>query len=279
MSNARKWECDLKTYHADTTAVSHSGLDLVLDDPALYRHQRLLGNARESKPWFEEGQNLEDALLGGNGEVGSNLVVIPKEVLASNGARAGTKWKEFEAANAGKVLVKEGDPLINMVDAVLQHDAARELFTAAGTRQETIIWHEDRFGVDVRCRFDFLHYGAEVAVDLKSTRTDASPRECANECAKFGYYRQDDLYCRGSKELYGVKTHFIFVFVAKDPPHRVETFELDDEFKRLGQEENDDALATYAECRKTGVWLPKTHGRVIKLSPPGWVRYQKEWRA
>ena len=111
------------------------------------------------------------------------------------------------------------------------------------------------------------------------TRTDASPRECANECAKFGYYRQDDLYCRGSKELYGVKTHFIFVFVAKDPPHRVETFELDDDFKRLGQEENDDALATYAECRKTGVWLPRTHGRVIKLAAPGWLRFQKEWRA
>jgi hypothetical protein len=280
MSNARRWQCDLKTYHADKTAVSHSGLDLVLDDPAEFYHERIADNERESKPWFEEGQSLEDALLGGDGPIGSNLVVIPEDVLDARGARSGAKWKKFEAANKGKMLLKADDDIVQMVQAVLRHDAARELFEAEGTKQETIVWHNDKHGVDVRARFDFIHIGAEVVVDLKSTRTAATLQDCSNESAKWGYHRQAALYSDAVEEFYGIRPHFIFVFVSKKAPaYRVQTFELTEDFLEIGAQQNDEALATYAECRRTGLWLPKEHGRIKTVPPPNYLRFWKSWRA
>ena len=181
MSNARPWKCSISEYHADTSAVSHSGLDIVLEDPARYHWERILKMPREEKTAFEEGQRIEDAIIGGDGPLGSNLVEIPASVLSASGSRAGKKWEEFERANAGRVLCKRFDPLWRMLANVKRHDAARELLTADGERQATIVWHNDRHGVDVKCRFDFLHLGAEVAVDLKSTRTSGSPLDCRRE--------------------------------------------------------------------------------------------------
>lgn len=272
MSNARPWKCTLQEYHADTSAVSHSGLDLVLDDPARFHWERILKMPREEKSCFEEGQAFEDALIGGDAPLGSNVVEIPRDVLSASGAKSGGKWEKFADAHPGKVLCKSGDAVLRMVTNVKRHDAARDLLTADGERQASIVWHSDRHGVDVRCRFDFLHYGAEVAVDVKTTRTRASRNECRKEVELWGYFRQAALYIDGAKELHGVEPHFIFIFVSKVPPYRVETFELDDEFLRIGREQNDEALETYAACLKSGVWLPKTHGRIPKLSPSSFLR-------
>lgn len=280
MSNARKVDWTLAEYHADTTHVSHSGLKLVYQDPAKYYYERLLKQPRESKPWFEDGQRFEDALLGGpdGSELGSNLVVIPENALASNGARSGTKWKKFAEANQGKVLIKRDDEVIRWVDAIKAHDAARELLEAVGTRQETILWHDDLHGVDVRCRPDFLHLGAEVCVDVKSTRTSAALWELSNEIGKFKYHRQADLYSSGIEELYGRRPTFIFIFVSKEPPYRVECVELNDEFLRLAHEQNQEALATYAKCAASNQWLPSTHGRLTKIGPPAYLKTENSWR-
>lgn len=279
MSNARPWKCSISEYHADLSAVSHSGLDIVLEDPARYHWERILKMPREEKTAFEEGQQIEDALIGGDGPLGSNLVEIPKEVLSASGSRAGHKWEAFEKANAGRVLCKRFDPLWRMLQNVKRHDAARELLTADGERQATIVWHNDRHGVDVKCRFDFLHLGAEVAVDLKSTRTRGTLDECKREVEKWGYFRQAALYIDGAEELYGVRPHFVFVFVSKVPPYRVETFELDDDFIRIGREQNDEALATYAACLKSGEWVPKSFGRIPKLSPSNYLRSSHFYRS
>ena len=160
-----------------------------------------------------------------------------------------------------------------MLANVKRHDAARELLTADGERQATIVWRNDRHGVDVKCRFDFLHLGAEVAVDLKSTRTSGSLDECRREVEKWGYFRQAALYIDGAEELHGRRPHFVFVFVSKVPPYRVETFELDDDFIRIGREQNEEALATYAACLKSGEWVPKSFGRIPKLSPSNYLRF------
>ncbi len=279
MSSARPWKCSIEEYHADLSAVSHSGLDLVLEDPALYHWQRILKMPRDEKPHFEEGQRIEDALLGGDGPLGSNVVEIPREVLSASGSKAGHKWEAFEREHAGRILVKRFDPLWRMVHNVKRHDAARELLTADGERQATIVWHNDRFGVDVKCRFDFLHLGAEVAVDLKSTRTSGSPLDCRREVEKWGYFRQAALYIDGAEELHGVRPHFVFIFVSKVPPYRVETFELDEEFLKIGREQNDEALATYADCLRSGEWVPKSFGRIPKLSPSNFLRSQHFYRS
>ena len=173
--------------------------------------------------------NNRGRVIGGDGPLGSNLVEIPASVLAASGSRAGKKWEEFERANAGRVLCKRFDPLWRMLANVKGNDAARELLTADGERQATIVWRNDRHGVDVKCRFDFLHLGAEVAVDLKSTRTSGSLDECRREVEKWGYFRQAAFILTVPRVARSAAS-FRFCIRLEGSPYRVETFELDDDF-------------------------------------------------
>jgi hypothetical protein len=278
VSKARIVNCTNAEYHADKSSLSNSGLKLVIESPALYHHQYLSGNyVREEKQYFDDGTALDEALLQPSESCGSNVVVIPRDVLARNGSRVGKKWAEFRDANVGKTLVKDDDKLLQWIRAVQAHPAARDLIETDGRFQETIYWHDDEFDIDRRARFDKILLGEEYIVDLKTTIKSASLRECANAVANFGYHRQVSYYQDAAEALYGHRPKFIFIFVSKIAPYRVETFELDDEFIEYGREQNARGLATYAECLRTGKWMPKTHGSITKLSPPGWVRWEKEW--
>ena len=274
----RLWECTNNEYHADTTAISHSGLDLVIKDPALYYFQKLSGLYKpEAKKHFEEGTSLDEAILRPSAYVGEHVLHYPKNCLTKTGAKSAKKCKEFEEANPGKVICKETDDLARWVHAIRSHKAARALLETDGTHQSSIVWHDSEFDVDRRSRFDFLHKDGVIVVDLKTTRTDASPQTCANEVAKFGYHRQAAFYQDAVHAMFGMVPQFFFIFVAKSPPYRVEVFELDDEFIEIGRKQIARGLRTYSECLRTGRWLPETHDKATILSPPSWVRYQHEW--
>jgi AraC-like DNA-binding protein len=274
----RMWECDINTYHADTTAISHSGLDLVIDNPAKYYHQKLSGLYRpKSQKHFEDGTSLDEAILRPSAHIGEHVIHYPQDCLTATGAKNSKRCAEFEEANPGKVCVKESDELCRWIHAIRCHKAARALLETDGTHQSTIVWHDEDYGVDRRARFDFLHKDGALIVDLKTTRTDASPQECASECTKWGYHRQAAFYRDAVAAMFGEYVQFFFVFVAKEAPYRVEVFELDDEFLEIGRKQNARGLKTYAECLKSGVWQPDTHGKATVLSAPSHLRYQHEW--
>lgn len=278
MSNARLITCTNGEYHADVDAISHSGLDLVIEDPALYHFQKLSGlYTPKPQKHYEDGTALDEAILRPSAYIGEHVIHYPQSCLTAAGAKHSAKCKEFEEANPGKVCVKESDELCRWIHAVRMHKAARALLETDGTHQATIVWHDDEFDIDRRARLDFMHKDGVLIVDLKTTRTSASPQECANEAAKWGYHRQVPFYQDAVEELYGTRPPFFFIFVAKEPPYRVEVFELDEEFIEIGRKQNARGLRTYAECKRTGVWKPDTHGTMTVLSPPAWLRHQHEW--
>lgn len=272
------WELGNEAYHADTTAISNSGLKLVIQNPALYYYQKLSGlYSPKPKKHFEEGTALDEAILRPSRYVGEHVIHYPQSCLTAAGAKHSAKCKEFEEANPGKVCVKESDELCRWIHAIRMHKAARSLLEADCTYQATIAWHDTEFGVNRRSRFDCLHKDGALIIDLKTTGTDASPRQCASECAKWGYHRQAAFYQDAVEAMYGERVPFVFIFVAKEPPYRVETFELDDEFLRIGRDQNAKGLRTYAKCLKSGVWQPETHGRIMKLAAPRYLRWDKQW--
>lgn len=276
---ARFWECTNNEYHADTNAISHSGLDLVIKDPALYEFQKLSGKYKpEPKKHFDDGTSLDEAILRPSAYVGEHVLHYPKNCLTKTGSKSAKKCKAFEEANPGKVFVKDSDDLARWIHAIRSHKAARALLETDCTYQETIVWRDTEFDVDRRARFDCLHAGGTLIVDLKTTRTDASPKSCAFEVAKWGYHRQAAFYQDAAQAMFGERPPFVFIFVAKEAPYRVETFELEEEFLEIGREQNARGLERYAECKRTGQWKPETHGRITKLSPPGYLRWEKEWR-
>jgi hypothetical protein len=279
MSGAIVYDCTNADYHRDTTAISHSGLDLVIEDPASYHFRKLSGlYVREETPQhFAEGTALDEALLQTADYCGANVVPVPREVLAANGRRCGAAWDQFAAEHKGKILVEPTAELWQWVKAVQRHPAARALIESDGRYQESILWHDDEHGVKRRSRFDMILDGEDYIVDLKTSRTSASLAECVKEVAKWGYHRQAAFYQDAAEEAYNRRPDFLFIFVSKVAPYRVEVFELDEEFIEIGREQNAHGLKTYAECMASGIWKPRTHGTVSKLSPPRWLRWEKQW--
>jgi len=264
-------------YHRDTTAISHSGLDEVIEDPTDYYEKRILKlYGDEDTDAFAFGRKLHDALLQ-PGEFGAGVVTIPETALNHQGHRKGPKWKAFEAKHAGRVLLKSDEPLARMIASAARSSVVRNLIANDGDYEQSVFWHNDEFDVDCRCRFDFIHLDRETIVDIKSTKGGGSPQWNSQTVFNFGYHRQAAFYCDGAEELYGIRPKFIFIFMSKKPPYRVDIHDLTDDYIELGRAENRSGLKKYAECRKTGIWLPETHDEIVTLSPPGYARHSNEW--
>lgn len=278
MSNARIVDITNDEYHADTTAISHSGLDLVLEDPAKYYHQRLRRTQQAAtSDAFAFGSMFHDAVLR-PGKFANGVVEIPADVLSKGGARAGSAWKEFQADNAGKVLLKSDEPMMGMIRSLGNHDGARRIIESAEQFEHTIFWHDDEFNVERKARLDLLLFPKmKIIADLKSTSTAAAPIDCAYEAAKWGYHRQQEFYKDACEELHGERFDFVFIFVAKEAPHRTTVVRLPDRWVNVGIAQNKKALAKYAECLRNNRWLPEDHGQILDIEPPVNIERSSDW--
>lgn len=275
MSNARIVECTNAEYHSDQTAISHSGLDDVRYDPAWYEATRITKTIKQGEPSdaLKFGTKLHNAILR-PGKYPAGAKLVPDDVLNIQGHRKGMAWRHFEARYPGFELLKSGEPLWEMLVAGARHPMVRLLIETDGDYETSIFWHDDAYDVERKARLDFLHLDREIIVDVKSTATPGSLEDCAKECAKYGYHRQVPYYQDAVEEMYGVVPRFIFIFFSKEPPYRVETFELTESDIAIGRRQNERALETYAECKRTGIWLPKSHGHIERVALPGWARYE-----
>lgn len=265
-------------YHA-RPELSSTEARLILDSPAKYRwkkdHPPLVAPSKK----FDIGSAVHSKVLG----VGYDAVVIPTELLASNGAISTKAAKEFveQARTDGLIPLKaeEFEPIDAAAESVLAHPAARALLTQPGTG-EVSVFSTSPEGVHVRARFDFLPdeftLGApsRVAVDLKTAR-DASPDGFTRAIADHGYDVQRAWYVDALKWETGEDAELVFVAVEKEPPYLVAVHQLPTVWAQMGAEKAAHARRTYMECVESGVW-PGYGDQVHLLSPPQWVIYSHE---
>ena len=266
-------------YHSHA-ALSSTEARLILDSPAKYRwkkdHPPLVPPSKK----FDVGTAVHSKVLG----TGVEAVIIPTELLASNGAASTTAAKTFiaEARAAGKVPLKseEFEPINAQAENVLANPTARALFDQPGAAEVSVFADID--GVAVRARFDFLPEQGErrrVAVDLKTAR-DASPRGFTRSIAEYGYETQRQWYLDTLNTVTGpmpegMEPEMVFVAVEKDAPYLVGIYQLPTIWTAMGATKAARARRIYAECTETGVW-PGYPLDVQLLSPPTWLIYQHE---
>lgn len=266
-------------YHSHS-ALSSTEARLILESPAKYRY------AKDNPPFiqpskkFDVGTAVHSKVLG----TGYEAVVIPTEVLASNGAISTKEAKAFvEQARAdGKIPLKaeEFEPIDKQAEAVLAHPAASQLFAQPATAEVSVFATDVESGVNVRGRFDFLPndftLGApsRVAVDLKTAR-DASPRGFTKSIAEYGYDVQRAWYLDALKTITGEDAELVFVAVEKEPPYLVGVYQLPTIWVEMGRTKARRARQIFAESTTTGVWAGYSDG-VELLSPPTWLIYKHE---
>jgi hypothetical protein len=179
-------------------------------------------------------------------------------------------WKKAvaEAEQDGKTVIAQQDldRAYAMRDAVAAHDAAsRLLFSEDGASEESAFTVDDD-GIRHKARFDRRIPG--LIVDLKSTSAKPGADSLARACIDYGYDLSASHYLTVA-DLLGLDVQgFAFVFVGKEPPHRVTVCELDAAFLARG-----DVLRRRAIARLTNPETPAYEGATgfLTIPAPRWA--------
>lgn len=262
-------------YHADPVecgSLSSTGAKALLRSPAHYKWQR---ENRVIKSTFDLGHAVHAMVLG----VGLEIVAIPEEVLASNGAASTKEAKEFiaNARNEGKVPLKTDvyAECKAITESVLAHPLARSLFALNGKAEQSMFAQDPGSKVWLRARADWLSTdskGNPGIVDLK-TSISADPRDFGRSAAEYGYDIQSEWY----QYVFGLATgarsvSFRFIVVEKSAPYLVSVIELDSEYAAIGRQRMRRAIDLYKECVEANEW-PGYDPIEHLVGPPTWLAY------
>ncbi|MCS4277920.1 hypothetical protein M2390_003136 [Mycetocola sp. BIGb0189] len=248
-------------YHAHS-ALSSTGARQLLSSPAKYHYG--LTHPRKDTAAFDAGTIIHTKVLG----TGAGIKVLEFDNYRTKAAQI----ERDEAREVGLVpmLAHEIAPLEAIAESVLAHPLARVLFEKEGTPEMSLFGTDPATGADVRCRFD---YYADIAVDLKTTATDASPSGFMKTAASYGYDVQEAHYRDTRGFVTGDRGEFVFVVVEKEAPYLVCVHQLDQDFREIGEAKARKAREIYARCLETGVW-PGYPEEVHLIQPPVWAVYE-----
>lgn len=259
-------------YHALTSVVSKSHLDLIARSPLHYWARYLDPNRVEPEPTpaMRLGTAVHTLTLEPD-TWESRYIVAPQVDRRTKEGKA--LWAEFEAEAQGRELISADDRAIvsRMAEAVWRHPAAGMLLKLPGQAETTHMWKDAATGLDCKCRPDWLIDDGSLIVDLKTTE-DASPAGFRKSIAAWRYHLQASWYLDGIESATSRRPdQFIFICVEKKPPHAVAVYAADDEMVAAGAAAAVRDLALLAECKATGRW-PSYSEQIEVISLPGWMR-------
>ncbi len=263
-------------YHA-RPEWSSSQVKLLPDDPWLFYKRHV-----EKHPAFQFKQTASMAIGTAVHDIvleHTPVVMIPDGVLSKSGAKAGQPWKDFKMSNPGKVLCKEDDPIIHMVDAIQTEPKAMEWLDAEGPVEQSIIYRDEATGLDLRARLDKLTPASShtsVIADIKSTKEDPhNERAIAKAMYNLGYHRQGAWYWDAAEAWgHGIEA-FLFVFVRNCQPYDCHVWELSGTALELGRRQNRWAMNDLAARLRSNNWRPSAFGRTSIIDLPEWA-YKQE---
>lgn len=189
--------------------------------------------------------------------------------LAAETVRRGTKaWAALEEQANGRTILlpAQADAIHAMHNALLAHDAAREIMSGAQF-QASLFWRYGEHQHPAKARLDILNTEIGCIADLKTTK-DVSANPFYNRVRDNLYHVQQAHYINGVREVYGIDLPFVFIAVETEPPYGVMTWELPFELARRGQQLLDYGLERYDQCRISGEWpcYPQTIQKLQRIN-------------
>ena len=257
-------------YHADTSAISASGLKLFMRSPAHYYAAYLDPNRIERKPTaaMKLGTATHCAILEPerfNGE----YTVMP-EGLDRRTTAGKQAYADLLASGAEILSADEMAQVINMACAFRDNEISRALFDRKHAVEQSI--YATVNGVSCKCRPDFITSDFLLVMDVKTT-SDASPEAFGKSAWNLGYHVQAAFYRRVISEATGTTPDFIFGCVESERPHLVAYYSVPQDLLDYADGLIDCALERYAECMRSGVWPGYVSAiEMQELNVPGYAQ-------
>ena len=265
---------DNADYHAHP-AVSKSHLDLIARSP-LHYWARYVDPARvapEPSPQMRLGTALHTHVLELS-RWDQEIAVAPGDINRRT-KEGREQWAAFEASSAGKTVITADDAEVVMAmgRSIMRHPGAAMLLGLPGKAETTHMWTDATYGIECKCRPDWLTDDGSIMVDLKTTR-DASPRGFRRSIGDYRYHVQAGWYMHGVQAATGKRPdQFIFVCVESTAPYACAVYAADAEMIDRGYEHAMFDLGKLATCRAADSW-PSYSDQIETISLPGWMTGQ-----
>jgi exodeoxyribonuclease VIII len=184
-------------------------------------------------------------------------------------------WDNFDAANAGRILLMQDDydNKMRVADAVREHPELKGYFDAPGGQSEVSVFATDpETGVGVKCRQDYRVQlgGYTVVLDPKSTE-DARAANFQKSAWNYNYFQQNAFYTDVSEWADAKIDLFLFIAFEKEAPYGVKVYEVAEQDIEFGRRSYREGLNIAAECYRTGIWPIYDEGIEV-LTRPGWAK-------
>ena len=242
--------------------VNISSLKAMCNSP-LHYWQKAYGPKEDPTPAMVFGSIFHRAILEPLRLTG--FVIKPEDINLRT--KEGQAWK---AAQTDPIIDREDEKLINGAIKAIQSNAlAMVMLAGRQAKKEVSIFkiHEPT-GILMKGRLDVLtsdNEGNTVCIDLKTTQ-DASPKGFPREMARYNYHQQAAFYlnlCGG--------TFFTFISIEKVAPFGIGLYNLDRESLEIGQQKNEENMATLKRCLDTDTW-PGYPEQIETISLPKWAK-------
>lgn len=266
--------------YAAIPAVSHSFLvDMYKKSPKHAQYIAAMGGRDDTKALMF-GRAIHLALLE-PAKWDDEVMAIPE--LNRRTSEGKTAWANFQRKSAGRIILEadEMSRVKEIAHAILEHEAARELFKNKGTNEMSMVWIDRATGVKCKGRVDRWTTFERVPclMDLKTTR-DCGERAFQRSITDYGYNLQAAFYLMGAETLQprpsGTSQRvFMWLAVESDGPFDLGVIRATSMMIEHGVIQLRQLLKTYKECRESKVW-PGKHGQgVTEIDNPEWV-YKRE---
>lgn len=189
-----------------------------------------------------------------------------------DGDKRGKPFTEFEAANAGRIIIKPAQhtALARMRDSIMDHPQARALVTGKGMREATAIFNA-RAGLRGKARIDFLNTEQDMLVDLKTART-CDPRAWTRTAAvPLKYDVQQAWYQAAFYAVLKRECRMAFVVVENCDRHRCRVFTLPPEPIDACLVAIAPLLDQWAEALQSGVYPDLPINDPTEVEWPAWA--------
>ncbi len=249
-----------KQYHADTSAISASGLKLFARSPAHYYAAYLDPNRieRSPTPAMRVGTATHCAILEPE-RFSAEYIALP-EGLDRRTKEGKQAYADLLATGAELLTSDDMSLVVNMACAFRDNATSRALFDRKHVVEQSIFAEVN--GVACKCRPDFMTADGLMVMDVKTT-SDASPESFGKSAWSLGYHIQAAFYRRVIQSATGITPEFIFGCVESDRPYLTAYYTVPQYLLDYADGVIDALLEQYAECLRSGIW----HGYIAEIEP------------
>lgn len=190
-----------------------------------------------------------------------NHVVIPK-LKGVRGNTIADQLAKIESENPNKILIEQEDldRIYEMHDSLTRHRSFTDYFLNKDSYRETTFFHDHK-GILFRVKPDIAiipQSGSVKLIDIKTCKKGGAEK---HEFSKYLYgegrlYAQAALYsiCVASALKLDHQPEFIFLAIEKEPPYKIATHKLSDEYFQWACDKILYEMDYFKECALQDKW-------------------------